>query len=63
MKNSILHDAIAGTTVQVAEYLINQGAAVNAFNLEDKTPAMLVKQVDRDDMTDMLVQHSAELAP
>ncbi|CAK4453156.1 unnamed protein product [Aphanomyces euteiches] len=63
MKNTILHDAITGTTVQVAEYLINQGAAVNALNSENKTPAMLAKQVDRDDMIEMLVQHGAELAP
>ncbi|CAK4708552.1 unnamed protein product [Aphanomyces euteiches] len=63
MKNTILHDAITGTTVQVAEYLINQGAAVNALNSENKTPAMLAKQVDRDDMIEMLVQHGVELAP
>ncbi|KAG9409362.1 hypothetical protein AC1031_019615 [Aphanomyces cochlioides] len=48
MKNTILHDVITGTTVQVAE---------------NKTPAMLAKQVDRDDMIDMLIQHGAELAP
>ncbi|KAF0698854.1 Aste57867_10531 [Aphanomyces stellatus] len=62
MANTILHDAMAGTSDDVADYLLQQGAVVDALNGEGKTPAELAQELKRDDMLQVLRKHGATVA-
>ncbi|KAF0757745.1 hypothetical protein AaE_004167, partial [Aphanomyces astaci] len=52
MANTILHDAVTGSSLEVAAYLVKSGAAVDAVNGEGKTAAMLAHEVGRQDMVE-----------
>jgi ankyrin repeat protein len=59
---SPLHAAVSNGNVEIAEFLLNQGAKVNLRDYEKRTPLMMMDEDATPEMFDLLIRFSAKTA-